>query len=55
MYQIPPHRSPAIVGHIAALATAAVILMFLALALPVERVGGDPIQQPLQAPAGLDL
>ena len=55
MYQVPAHHMPAIVGHLVALVMATVIVLVLALALPVEHVGGDPITQPPHAPAGLDL
>ena len=55
MYQVPPHHTPATVGHLVALAIATVMFTVIALALPVEHVGGDPNPQPQHAPAGLDL
>jgi hypothetical protein len=55
MYQVPPHHTPATVGHIAALVVAAVMFLVLAMSLPVERAGGEPVPLPQHAPAGLDL
>ena len=54
MFQVPPHHTPASIGHLAACVVAAVVFVVFALALPVEHVGGDPIPQPQHAPAGLD-
>ena len=54
MYQVPPHHAPASVGHVAALVVVMLMCLVLALALPVEHVGGEPIHQPQHAPAGLD-
>ena len=55
MYRVPPHHTPATVGHIAALVIATVIFVVFTVALPVEHVGGNPIPQPPHAPPGLDL
>ena len=56
MYQVPPHQSPSIVRHLAALVVAIVMFLVFAPSLnDLGQVGGDPVHQPLHAPAGLDL